>query len=270
VATITRKWAGASLSKTKHRFAFFLCCAFAVWSQSAVALEAIDTDGPDFVESSEVLAPGHFQYEVDVISSSGSRAAPGSALIATPGLLKYGIAKDFEIRLAPNGFEQINGESGWGDTALGIKWHAQDRDPQHGRPAISWLLHVDTPSGQAPFRGNGLRPSLRSVITWDLPHDFALGWMPGIKSDTGADGHRFSAFILGIVLNQRINEATRVFVEFAAPQIAASSDGGVIASWDIGAAYLISNDIQLGVRTGIAANANSPNSFLLFELAQRF
>jgi hypothetical protein len=236
----------------------------------AHALDPIDTDGPDFVESSEVVPQGHFQYEVDFTSNSESRSSPGSGLLSTPALLKYGFAKDFEIRLDTNGYMQQNEVSGWGDTALGIKWHSQDRDSAQGIPAVSWLLHIDVPSGNDPFKGNGLRPSLRSVITWDLPQDFALGLMPGLKVDTGSDGHRFNSFIFGAVLNKRLNETMRIFVELAIPQIASSSDGGLVASWDIGAAYLLNNDLQLGIRSGVAASSNAPNSFMIFEIAQRF
>jgi outer membrane putative beta-barrel porin/alpha-amylase len=135
---------------------------------------------------------------------------------------------------------------------------------------VSWILHFDTPSGSDPFKGNGIRPSLRSVITWELPHDLALGLMPGIKYDTGDDGHRFTSAIFGAVLNKRVNDRFRAFVEMSASQIAHARDGGVLADWDVGAAYLINNDVQLGVRTGVAANRNTPNNYVLFELAQRF
>lgn len=247
-----------------------LACVLSGLGLPAQALEPIDTDGPDFVESSEVVPRGHFQYEVGFTSLSDSPAAPGSALMVTPMLLKYGVAKDVEIRLAPSGFMRQNGESAWGDIAMGVKWHSQDRDPALGRAAVSWLLHVDTPSGTHPFKGQALRPSLRSVITWDLPQDYALGLMPGIKSDTGDDGHRFTALVFGAVLNKRLNDQWRVFVELSAPQIAAPADGGVLASWDLGAAYLFSHDLQLGVRLGVGANPNSPSRYGLLELAQRF
>jgi hypothetical protein len=248
----------------------FLICALAATSGSVHALEVIDTDGPDFVESSEVVAPGHFQVEVDFTSASDSRASPGPATLSTPTLLKYGIARNLEIRLAPGGYMVQNGVSGWGDTALGVKWHAQDRDTAQSAPAVSWILHVEAPSGVQPFRGHALRPSLRSVITWELPHDLALGLMPGIKSDTGDDGHRYTSLIFGAVLNKRLGEVTRVFVELAAPQVASSSDGGVVASWDVGAACLLSADLQLGFRAGVAATPNAPGSFVVLELAQRF
>jgi len=59
-------------------------------------------------------------------------------------------------------------------------------------------------------------------------------------------------------------------VENSTSQIARSQDGGVMMSWDVGAAYLVANDWQIGFRAGVAANKNTPNNFVLFELAGRF
>jgi hypothetical protein len=236
----------------------------------ARALDPIDTDGPDFVESSEVVPRGYFQYELDVNSERNRRMVPHTTTISTPALLKYGFAENFELRVAPDGYIRADGGSGRGDTALGLKWHSQDRDAGHGRAAVSWIAHFDTPSGSSRLRNIGVRPSLRSVITWELPYDLALGLMPGIKYDSAEDGHRYAAAIFGAVLNKRINERLRAFVEFSGRQIAHASDGGVLASWDVGAAWLVTNDTQIGVRTGVAANRNTPNDYVLFEIAQRF
>jgi len=244
--------------------------ALFTFAPPAHALEPIDTDGPDFVESSEVVAKGHFQYEVDLASVRNRRTDQNGITFSTPALLKYGAADNFEIRIAPGGFARQDGRTGAGDVAFGFKWHARDRNPEQGNAAVSWILHVETPSGSSQFRGNGLRPSVRSVMTWDLPRDLALGLMPGIKSDTRGDGHRFTSAIFGAVLNKRINDRFRAFVEFSAPQMARADDGGVLASWDIGAAWLVGNDIQIGVRAGVAANRNTPNGYALVELAQRF
>ncbi len=245
-------------------------CGLLLVAPTAHALDPIDTDGPDFVESSETVPKDHFQYEVDVAAEQNRRASPRATNLATPTLLKYGATDNIEIRIAPGGYVRRDGQSGIADTAFGIKWHSQDRDAHTGRPAVSWILHVDAPTGSGALRGQGARPSLRSVITWDLPHDFALGIMPGIKSDTAADRRRFTSAILGVVLNQRINEKFRCFVEMSAAQIARARDGGVLNSWDIGAAYLATSDIQLGMRAGVAANRNTPGGFVLFEVAQRF
>jgi hypothetical protein len=237
---------------------------------AAHAEEPIDTDGPDFVESSEVVPIGRVQYELDAAFTKSGRTGLQAPRLATPLLMKYGIAQDFELRMETDGYQRRAGQTGYADIAFGFKWHSHDRDAARGLPAVSWIFHVDTPSGSAEFRGQKLRPSVRSVLTWDLPHDLALGLMPGIAYRTREDGQRFVGGILGVVLNRRFSDQTRAFVEISAPSIARASDGGNVLSWDIGAAHLLSQDTQLGVRAGVAGNSNSPKRYLLLELAQRF
>ena len=230
----------------------------------------IDTDGPDYVESSEVVPRGRFQYEVDLTSTAASPPGRAGPTTSTPALLKYGFAENFELRVAPEGYLRQDGRSGAGDTALGVKWHVQDRDARTGAPAVSWILHFEAPTGSRALSGSGVRPSLRSVITWELPHDFALGLMPGVRYDAAADGHRYGAASFGAVLNRRLTDTVRVFVELSASQIAHQRDGGTIADWDLGAARLIGNDAQIGFRAGVAANRNTPSRYVLIEIAQRF
>jgi len=228
-----------------------------VASTSACAADPIDTDGPDFVESSEVVGKGRAQFEADLVRSG--------ATTSTPTLLRYGIADKLELRLET---ESVAPERG--DLAFGVKWHSRDRDPPAGIPAVSWILHFETPTGEDGSRGHGIRPSLRSVLTWDLPYEFGLGVMPGVRLDATPEGHHFASGIFGATLSKRWTERFRTFVEAAAPQIASSRDGGTVASWDIGAAYLLTNDWQLGVRAATSATRAAPSSQLLFELAGRF
>jgi hypothetical protein len=242
----------------------------------AFAAEPIDADGPDFVESSEVIGKNRFQYEADLLSQRDQRTPTVIQTTSTPTLLKYGITDTIELRLQTEGYirnaSQNNNavQTGTGDTALGLKWHSQDKEDAAGKPSISWLLHFDTPSGSNGFSRPGVRPSLRSVMTWELPQNFALGVMPGIKYDTANDGHRYTSGILGVVLNNRLTERFRAFVEMSAEQLAHAQDGGNVAYWDIGAAYLLTTDTQLGARAGFAANQNTPSNYFLIEVAQRF
>lgn len=244
------------------------------------AAKPIDTDGPDFVESSEVVGKGRFQFETDVVSERDRRSSVRRTTFGTPTLLRLGVSDSVELRLETEGWMRVSNASAGGasastvrstgNTALGVKWHSQDRDTSTQAPAVSWILHFEAPTGTNEFKGRGITSSLRSVITWALPHDLALGLMPGLKYGAAPDGHRYASGILGVVLNKQWTETFRTFVENASPQIARSRDGGVIMSWDVGAAYLITNDWQIGLRAGVAANRNTPTSQLLFELAGRF
>jgi Putative MetA-pathway of phenol degradation len=252
-----------------------LACAM---STPAQAGNPIDTDGPDFVESSEVVPKGRFQIEMDFVSERDQRNAVLRRTINTPTLMRYGIDENVELRLAGDTHVRETTSnsgtdttvSGHGDLAIGLKWHTQDRDQAKNTPAVSWILHLVTPSGSEDFRGHGIRPSLRSVITWDLPHELSLGVMPGLARDSRADGHRFTSGILGISLAKRLTERFRIFVESSTSQVARAENGGVVSAWDIGTAYLLTDDWQLGGRFAVAANRNSPGSAFLVELAGRF
>ena len=52
-----------------------ILCSVSVMGQAMEAMEAIDTDGPDFVESSEVVDQGHLQYELDASAANASNNA---------------------------------------------------------------------------------------------------------------------------------------------------------------------------------------------------
>jgi Putative MetA-pathway of phenol degradation len=197
-------------------------------------------------------------------------------LLSAPLLLRFGVSDTMEFRIETEGPQRVIDHNnatirgGTGDTAVGLKWHSQDRDPVTNTPAISWIFHVAAPTGTNGFEGHGPAPSLRAVLTWELPHDLALGFMPGVRYGSAPDGHRYASLISGLVLNKQWTPRWRTFIENSAPQIARADNGGVVMAWDAGAAYLLTSDWQIGVRGGVAANHNTPNNFLLVELAGRF
>lgn len=254
---------------------FILACATV---SQACALEAIDTDGPDFVDSSEVVGNGRFLIEQDAVTEREGRNAEPSRTVSTPTLLRYGVGETVELRLQADTYIRKTGVNrglgsgveGYGDLGVGLKWHTHDRREAENRPAVSWILQLDTPSGSKDFRGHGTRPSLRSVITWDLPQQISLALMPGLTGDSRADGHRYTSGMFGINFGKRFTERFRMFVESAYSQLARAENGGVVAAWDIGAVYLLTNDWQLGSRFAAAANRNSPGSMFLIEVAGRF
>ena len=191
---------------------------------------AIDTDGPDFVESTEVVGRGHWQFETGPYLQDDARNPPARRLGSTPLLLKFGTSDDIELRLETDGRIRASDsvpagtpadvQRGSADTAIGFKWHSHDRRPELGGPAVAWIAHVELPSGSSGQRGSGLRPSLRSVIGWDLPYGMSLGLMPGIKLDTRPDGSRFTSGILGTVLGKWWSDSFRTFIESSAVQVA--------------------------------------------------
>jgi hypothetical protein len=254
-----------------------LCCALCVTARAA---DRIDTDGPDFVESTESVAKGRFQFETGPQISSDRRNGAHLTTTTTPLLLKAGMGSGGELRLETDGYMRSSGadaagtpssgQVGMADTAIGYKWHTQDNQAGTMIPALAWIAHVELPTGSPALRGIGLRPSLRAVIGWELPGDNTLGVMPGVKYDTREDGHRYFSGILGVVAGHWWTQRLRSFVEAEADSIARVQEGGVILYKNVGAAYVLADDWQIGGRAGWAANNNTPSRYVMLSLAGRF
>lgn len=225
---------------------------------AAYAQDSIATDRPDFVEASSVVGRGRLQVETSVLLERDRTGPVRDRLFATPTLLRYGIGESFELRAETDGrMDQRSIGEGYADTSLGLKWHAMDANGK--LPSVGVLLHADLDSGSRAFRGRGVRPSLRVVGEWELPAGYSLGVMPGVGIERD-DGGRYRYGILGVVLGKSINERLRGFVEVAMPQIAHSEHGGTQASFDAGAAYLLSDTVQLDAMLSLGLNSRTPDT----------
>lgn len=263
--------------RTSLRFA---CLAVALLAGAAQAADHIDTDGPDFVESTGAVPEGRIQFETGPQQTTDRRDGAKLTATSTPLLLKAGISDAVELRLETDGYLHNAGldaagaapspQYGHADTAIGFKYHVQDGVSRTLNPALAWIVHVELPSGSPALRGLGLRPSVRAVLGWDLPGDNTLGVMPGVKLDTRADGRRFASGILGVVAGHWWTPRLRNFIEMEADSIAHQADGGTILYKNVGGSYLLGDDWQIGARAGWAANHNTPSRYVLLSLAGRF
>jgi hypothetical protein len=247
-------------------------------SAQAAKDEAIKTDRPDFVESSDVVGKGRMQVETSFSIERDHSDGQRDRTTTTPTLLRIGVGDTWEARLETDGRtvyrsrDDATGREtmtrGYSDLSLGVKWHMQDGEGW--RPGVAWLLHADLDTGSSAFRGNGARPSLRMAAEWDLPRQFSLGIMPGLIYDKTEDGKRFVAGLFGIVLGKSWNERFRTYVEVAAPRIAKARHGGSNVTYDIGAAYLLTPNWQVDVSLQQAANKNTPDRTWAVGLSTRF
>lgn len=236
---------------------------------AACADDAIDTDRPDTVESSEVVGKGRFQIETSISSERNHADGVKTRMYTTPTLLRYGVADNWELRLETDGATWAQAtddatlarhtERGFSDVSLGVKWHMQDGDESGGKPSLGWLLHADVPSGTQAFHGNGVRPSLRFVAEWDLPQEWSLGVMPGVIYDKTEAGHRYTAGILAAVLGKSLTDRQRVFVEVAGEQITARGNGGSVVTFDAGVTYRLTPTAQIDFAVNQALNQTTPD-----------
>jgi len=232
-----------------------LALLFSCSALPAFAGDEIVTDRPDFVESSDVVGRGRFQIETGFSSERQDGSGLKTRTRSTPTLLRLGVSDALELRIETDGAMRSRTQDttadttttthGFADTSLGLKWRMQEGDEETGAPGMAWLLHADLASGSRDFRGQGVRPSLRFVAEWDLPHDFSVGVMPGVIADKTEEGKRFAAGIFAVTLGKGWGPAWHSFVEVAGQQLAARHNGGKVVSFDFGASYLVTDSLQL-------------------------
>jgi Putative MetA-pathway of phenol degradation len=248
--------------------------------QVARAGDAISTDRPDFVESSDVVGQGRLQVETGYASERSTVGGIKSRTQTTPTLLRYGISDTLELRAETDGFarsrtqDPASGltlqERGFSDVSLGVKWHARDADESAGTPSLGVLWHVDIDSGSSAFRGAGLRPSLRVAAEWELPKGFSVGVMPGLVADKNAEGQRFVAAIFAVTLAKDLAPRWHGFVELAGQQLASRRNGGSVVSFDTGVAYLVSDSLQLDFSVARGLTSYTPDFQWGVGLSVRF
>lgn len=257
--------------KTRHA----ACCALLLFSYcaGAQANDAIATDRPDFVESSQVVGAGRFQFEAGLSVERSGAGGDRLRTRSTPLLLRFGLASDWELRLETDGSIAQRGGGqgsvkGQADLALGAKWHVQDGEG--ARPSMALLVHVDLATGSRSQRGDGARPSLRLVAEWELEHGFSLGLMPGILVDRNEAGKRYSAGILGLVIGKSVTERLRGFAELAAARMTSSANGGTDLNFNLGAAYLLTPSVQLDLALSRGLNRFTADQALNLGLSAKF
>lgn len=241
----------------------------------ARAEEPIATDRPDFVESSDTVGRGRAQIETSLAWERDRAKGTRTTLLSTPTLLRLGVSEDWELRLESDGRQRQRTraaaldttQQGWADASLGVKWHM--RDGEGAAPGVAWLLHADLDSGSAAFRGEGMRPSVRVVMEWELDENWSAGLMPGLAWEK-ANGNRYAAGIFGAVLGRSLSETTRVFAELALPHIAAGRHGGTQATFDFGAAWLLTSDVQIDLSAARGLNHRTPDWSAGIGLSVRF
>jgi hypothetical protein len=228
---------------------------------AGAADDGIVTERPSFVDSSETVGIGRLQIETGVQDAHDTGSSNDWTI---PTLLRWGVADDWEVRFESDTYERSNADSaryvdGWSNLTVGIKHHVGG-DSADG-PSSAWFAEVEMPTGATPFRGQGARPSARWVTEWELPANCSFAVMPGLKYDNGDNG-RFVSGSVGATLGKNFSEAAMVFVELAAPQIAAANDGGTQLSFDTGVQYRIGKNFQIDSAVDLGLNHRTPDRTL--------
>jgi hypothetical protein len=106
------------------------------------------------------------------------------------------------------------------------------------------------------FKGEGVKPTVRTQLDWRLPQDFSIAAMPGIVYDK-TDGRRHASAMLGVALGKAWTPKLHTYVEAAAERITSSRNGGSTVTYNLGGAYLLGDAVQIDSALSWGANGDT-------------
>lgn len=196
-------------------------------------------------------------------------------------LLRYGLTKRIELRLGDNyevggegadvsgagGTEALEGAGGLvreSQLLYGLKLRLTEQD--HWRPESSLILQGHTPtSGSDPATA----VSVGYVFGWELPDDWKLDSALRFGADSAAHD-RFEQWSPSVVLRKSLGERWNVHAEYFGHFSQNKQHGFVHHAFSPGVHYLITPNVEIGVRVGWGLNDQTARFFSNAGLGWRF
>jgi len=224
-------------------------------------------DRPDFTESALAVAPGRVQIEAGATLETNDLSDTWSV---GEILVRYGLKPGTEFRLVlpslididfeDGGFEDFRGAD---NAALGLKQELATGDGSS--PQVAVLTHVTLPTGDEDVVAADTAWDLVLAAEWELHERIGLGMNLGgelvFNEDTESQQwvsaaiglgvtDRLGAFVEGYVFTEELDEFT--------------------SAMDLGATYLVTEDLQLDVRVGFGLGDNEDQLYYGAGLVTRF
>lgn len=246
--------------------------------------EPMVTDRPDFTESTAVVPFGHLQLETGytyTYDDEGGRRVSDQTF--PEALLRIGIVKKWELRLGWTGWSltedlfmekndsgrpvhrEIHDDAGT-DMIIGFKRHLL---AQEGiRPDLGVIGELSLPTGSDSKSSGDVDPQIKILWSYELPADFALSGNLNLGVPTSGD-HRFFQTSASVSLGYSLTDWMGAYVEYFGfypndrwTDCAHTANGGLT--------FLITDNLQFDVRTGVGLNEEADDFFTGAGLSIRF
>lgn len=250
---------------------FFTVTALTVQAQQETL--KLVTDRPDQTESSAVVPFKSFQFETGfIMENNETDLLEQQSFAYNTTLLRYGVLKNFELRL---GFEYLGEKtktkntgstqtlSGAGPLFTGFK--VKIAEEAGWVPEMAFLGALVLPiTSNDDFMPQYTASSMRFAFSHTLSERLSLGYNLGAEWDgeSAAPGYYYSV-ALGIGITDKLG----MFVE----SYGTLKDGGNSENLlDAGFTYLISPNLQLDASGGIGINEKATDNFVSLGLSYRY
>jgi hypothetical protein len=231
-------------------------------------LDPLVADRPDFTESPVTIWPGRVQIETGFTSTQIEDVS-----LTTLGelLLRWGVVKNFELRLGLNSFAiedepETDATRGVEDIVVGLKFRILT--VQGVRPELAVLLGTSLPTGSRDYRISLWQPLAAVAAGWELSSRFALGANLGYGRFE-IDEEKFEQARGSLSLGFAISESWGCYLETFGLSTD-RKDGTSVAYVDGGFTFLAMDDLMFEVHFGQGLNGLNEDYFLGLGAVIRF
>ena len=242
--------------------------------------EPLTTDRPDFTESATTVGRGVVQLEMGYLygedhENGGDRvrnnAYPNS-------LLRVGLCRDWlEFRLGwamldqrTSGRGERSSNVGAQDMLLGVKLALTE---QCGwRPETAAILQMTVPTGDSAYTADRVLIGGVWIYSTDINDYWSIGGQTQLNQAIDELDHVYTEFGQSAVTGITLTEKLSIFGEWFAliPHSALASSADPVHYLDGGFTYLLSNNLQYDIWSGIGLNDEAADYFIGSGLSVRF
>lgn len=248
-----------------------------VQAQPAADDDNINPDRPGIADGSNVVGAGRVQIETGLQHEYRNSDGRAARTFFIPTLVRLGIASVLELRLEGNIYTWVKSSDtvrgadrseGAAPVSVGFKYHVADAGA--GQPSLGVIGRVFPPSGSGDFRTTRTSGDLRLAVDWDFAPRWSLNPNLGIaRYDDGAQG-MYTAGLLALTLSYNPRKDFSVFID-AGAQTPETRHGKTAVTIDVGAAWVVGQNLQFDFSAGTkAAGQTPPRLFLAAGISRRF
>lgn len=255
--------------------------AVAIFSLSGCASlgarEALVSDRPDFTDGDLLIARGVVQMEG---GSTMTRTGPTRTVAHGEVMMRTGLTRRSELRLAANSYvtertsastaasTTVASVAGVEDASIGVKVRLHDQPSARSwQPAVAVLVQSTLPTGTQHFRSSRAQPEVKLITAWTLTDKLSVS--SNVNVGHPFDGIRSHLQFAGSgSLGYAPSDRLGLYVEGYA--VVPRDGSGIVSRYGDGGVFLLlTPDVQLDLRGGLALQAGSPDYFTGIGLTVR-
>lgn len=241
-----------------------------VWTEEDIEEGPIETDRPDFTEASSVVGRGRVQLEMGytyIDDESGDTHTRTHSLPET--LLRVGmVAEWFEFRIFWNhGSETTNSPAGSltlnaaEDLYLGAKLALTLQDGIFPEMALMPQMTVPTAPVDDGFGTGEVMPGVNWLYGWDITEKLSAGGSTQVNRALDDGGKFYAEFAQSFTTGYAFTDKLKGYAEY----FGFYPHGALTAEpqhyFDGGFTYLVTDNFQLDIRSGVGLNAAADDYF---------